>query len=237
MLRVYTGLPGEGKTTCMVSHLREAMRKKVRVEANFEMDLPEAEAEYFGTWQRLSETYNKKNCIIAIDELPAYADSRNWKNLPLPFLRKLQQHRKDALHIWGTCQSPKRLDVAFRELVDEWVVMRKITGSHYERPSADSFEDRKKRKAWGLFVAKTFDAERVDPAVANVPRVTKLGALLNLPLGGAEHVWLGKSLADSFDTMRHVDPEMPGTVHVQHLDVLCPVCGELHARHVDDPEV
>lgn len=235
MLRVYGGLPGYGKTTTMCNDLILAMEKGIHVAANFDMTLPIPLKEKFVSWSKLSETFEMKNCIIAIDELAAYADSRNWKNLPLPFLRKLQQHRKDSLHIWGTVQSPKRLDVAFRELVDEWVMMKKIAGSSFEKPSADTFEKKIGNKTvWGYFSATHYDNTEFD---ADTCVFEKKGLLLPFLTGERRIVKLTPKLARMFDTMHPIAPDMPNVVHVNHLEVNCPECGPLRARHTDDPEI
>lgn len=238
MLRVYIGLPGKGKTTCMVHDGLAVMEKGIGVAPNFVMDLPvplKEKTDLFTPWKRLSETFEMKNKVIMIDELAAYADARNWKNLPLPFLRKLQQHRKDSLHIWGTVQSAKRLDVAFRELVDEWIVMKKVAGSSYEKPSAAGFEKEiGKKKIWGYFTATTFDNTEVD---ADTCTFEKKGILLPFFTGERRVVRLTPALAKTFDTMNRIEPAMPNLVKVNHLTVVCDKCGELHARHSDDPEI
>jgi len=78
------------------------------------------------SWTKLSDLLMAQNAIIAIDEAHFYLNSRKWKELPMDFMRKIAEHRKDGLHIYGTVQNVNRLDVVARELIDYWYVCRKI---------------------------------------------------------------------------------------------------------------
>lgn len=78
------------------------------------------------SWTELHELTELHHCIIAMDEAHMYLNSRKWERLPFEFMRKLAQHRKDAVHIYGTVQNIRRIDVVARELVDYWYICRKI---------------------------------------------------------------------------------------------------------------
>jgi len=75
-----------------------------------------------GYWRRLEDLYSFQEGIIVMDEAHVYMNARRWKDMPESMEKKLAQHRKDGLHIWGTVQSVNRLDTIVRELIDYWYV-------------------------------------------------------------------------------------------------------------------
>lgn len=63
-----------------------------------------------------------------MDEAQIYLNARRWKDLPEEWEYKLQQHRKEGLHIFGSVQDLKRADTVLRELVGEYYECHKIFG-------------------------------------------------------------------------------------------------------------
>lgn len=136
---LHTGRPGTGKTYSLTKELLKALHQGEKVYANYKInwygelvkkfnwkkfkfewiEIPKENLQY---WNKLSDLFDVDNGIIAMDEAHIYMRSRNWEKLPEEMERKLSQHRKDGLHIWGTVQAIGRIDVIFRELVDYWYV-------------------------------------------------------------------------------------------------------------------
>lgn len=136
---LHTGRPGTGKTYNLTCDLLKALKKGRIVYSNYKINWngeyvrvwswrsfsfvrthrPASNLRY---WSKLADLYDVKEGIIAMDEAHIYMRSRGWDKLPEEMERKLAQHRKDGLHIWGTVQAVARIDVIFRELVDYWYV-------------------------------------------------------------------------------------------------------------------
>lgn len=136
---LYTGRPGTGKTYNLTRDLIKALDSGEVVYANYKIFWEGYEGRKFNwrklrfervsypasnlrSWNKLSDLFHVEDGIIAMDEAHIYMRSRNWEKLPEEMERKLSQHRKDGLHIWGTVQAIQRIDVIFRELVDFWYV-------------------------------------------------------------------------------------------------------------------
>jgi len=142
---MFTGRPGTGKTASLVNEVWKALDKGAVIYSNFYIDWKGYE-EKKTRWKRFLKTIGLKkewksypqsnlrswttlrdimkiqNGIVVMDEAHMYMNSRKWKDMDLEFMRKLAQHRKDGIHIWGTVQNVKRLDVVIRELIDYWYV-------------------------------------------------------------------------------------------------------------------
>jgi len=136
---LHTGRPGTGKTYNLTKEVLKALHKGRKVYANykifwngelvrvwnwrkFRLEWKEIPPENLKYWDKLSDLFEVEEGIIVMDEAHIYMRSRNWEKLPEQMERKLSQHRKDGLHIWGTVQAIGRIDVIFRELVDFWYV-------------------------------------------------------------------------------------------------------------------
>lgn len=140
---MYTGRPGTGKTYTLVNDVIKALNKGEIIYCNFWIDWNgyiekktwwkkvliklKIKKEYniypkenLKNWTKLSDILQIKNGIIVMDEAHFYMNSRKWKEMDMEFMRKLAQHRKDGIHIWGTVQNIKRLDIVIRELIDYW---------------------------------------------------------------------------------------------------------------------
>jgi len=85
-------------------------------------------------WKNVDELVKFTEADILIDEVANYFDARNWEHLTLDMRRWLSQGAKMGIEIYGTTQSFAQVDIAFRRLVDELILIRKIIGSR--RPSA-----------------------------------------------------------------------------------------------------
>jgi len=142
---MHSGRPGTGKTYNLTYDVLKALRKGFIIHSNYKINwngyrekrtwwrkilrligLKKRWNDYgkenLRYWVRLEDLYNVEDGIIVMDEAHVYMNARRWKDLPEGMERKLAQHRKDGLHIWGTVQSVNRLDTIIRELIDYWYV-------------------------------------------------------------------------------------------------------------------
>jgi len=142
---MYTGRPGTGKTYLLVLEMIKKLNKGSVVYSNFYIRWSGSTRKIFDwrrfrfvtvvypssnlrSYSKINELMHVEKCIIAMDEAHFYLNSRTWKETTekhFDFLKKLAQHRKDAIHIYGTVQNVKRIDVVMRELIDYWFVCTK----------------------------------------------------------------------------------------------------------------
>jgi len=167
MIELYTGLPGSGKTYALTRRCMDALDRGYTVYANFDLKHGRAQKEgRLVRWHDLDEIYRVTNGIIAMDEAHVYMNSRKWDALPEEMQVRLQQHRKDALHIWGTAQSHKRLDTVYRELVQRWYMCKKLFGSGEDDPLPKGEVRTTNKRVWGLIFVKEMDAEEMEEKLA-----------------------------------------------------------------------
>lgn len=146
---MYTGRPGSGKTYSLVIESIKLLNKGNIVYSNFKINWNGYEEKKtwwkkilialrlkkkwhsypktnLRSWDNFKDILEIKNGWIVMDEAHFYFNSRKWKEMPFEFMRKLAQHRKDGIHIIGTVQNIKRVDVLVRELIDFWYDCRKL---------------------------------------------------------------------------------------------------------------
>jgi len=129
-----SGRPGTGKTYFMVKHMFKNLAKTdmpIYINISIKKDVVEkylpkkakGRTKDIIYWKKLDDLKDVRTGFIYMDETHVYMNSRRWKSLDEGIERLLAQHRKRGLHLIGTVQSPNRLEVIFRELVDYWYVM------------------------------------------------------------------------------------------------------------------
>jgi hypothetical protein len=126
MITVIQGRPGQGKTVYLVALIGNFLRRGKHVYTNINLNVSNRYASQYHIIEDLSECTNVRSGEIVLDEIQVYLNSRNWDKLDPRFQVFLQQHRKRGLNITGACQSIKRADVVFRELVQRFYQINKI---------------------------------------------------------------------------------------------------------------
>jgi len=126
MINIITGRPGSGKTYVLTRYALEYLKKGLQVYSNYKINW---EGDNLHYWLDTKDLRDVENGIIIMDEAHVYFNSRRWDNLSTDMQRKLQQHRKEGLHIWGSCQHEARIDVVFRELVSSFYQCKKMITS------------------------------------------------------------------------------------------------------------
>jgi len=122
-IHILTGKPGTGKTARLTAIGFSFLEKGVDVYSNYKLNYSGKNLHYY---KSIEDILHIRKGIILMDEAQIYFNSRKWDRLPESWQYKLQQHRKQGLHIYGTVQNIKRLDTLMRELVSNYYECTKI---------------------------------------------------------------------------------------------------------------
>lgn len=114
MITGIVGLPGEGKTLYASKQIRAELEVGSIVYSNIHVD--DDDFIYYEDFKLLTKV---QNGFIVLDEAQVYMNSRNWKSFPEEFQAFAQQHRHQGVDILALTQNLNRVDVTFRELVQE----------------------------------------------------------------------------------------------------------------------
>ena len=114
----YFGLPGHGKTMCLVYRAEMCRKKygdKIYISSNFgykNEDFP------ITSWKDLLVEYDKP-VVFLYDEIQNEFCNRDYKKFPIELLTLLTQNRKGhGKKILYTAQRQNRVDLVFRELTN-----------------------------------------------------------------------------------------------------------------------
>lgn len=123
--RIYSGLPGSGKTLKMVEDCIALMRKGVVVYSNLTIIDPEYghRSRPLGSWLEMLRASVEaleegKPTVFAIDEIHLMCDARNWSKTPGWWLNLIAQRRHYGVGIIGTTQAIDQVEKRLRTLVD-----------------------------------------------------------------------------------------------------------------------
>lgn len=117
MIVLYKGSRGKGKTLTMVKDAYRFYKNGYRVLANFSLGF----GEYLSPDEilALNRSSNLMNCILVLDELQLFFDSRNFSRKEnKDFSNFIQQIRKRNIHILGTTQYLNTIELRFRQHID-----------------------------------------------------------------------------------------------------------------------
>jgi len=114
LIRVYTGLPGSGKSALAVWYAYKASKKGRRVFTNMtSLSFPHVRVE---SWRALLEA---RDGLILLDEGHIWFNSRLYRFIPYSLLCYWSQVRKNDLDVIITCQNIARVEKVLRELTNE----------------------------------------------------------------------------------------------------------------------
>lgn len=123
-ISVITGVPGAGKTAVLTAIARDLLEKdEVDVYSNYKIFYKSKRLKF---WRLLDDLLKITKGVILMDEIQIYLNSRFYAKMSIDMQYKLQQHRKEGLHIVGTVQNMARIDVTMRELVTNYYECRKV---------------------------------------------------------------------------------------------------------------
>ena len=118
MIILYRGARGRGKTLSLVKDAKRFYNNKFTVYTNMSsLSFGKVvTCEYILNLSRKSEL---KNCVLVIDEIELFFDSRQFGNKEnKAFSGFLQQIRKRNVHILCTCQYIGLIDIRIRQQLD-----------------------------------------------------------------------------------------------------------------------
>lgn len=117
MIVLYCGSRGRGKTLTMVKDAYKYYLVGYRIISN--MVLPFGEYMSSSDVLKLSRESELVNCILVLDELQLFFDSRNFgRQENKSFSYFIQQIRKRNVHILGTTQYVNTVELRFRQHID-----------------------------------------------------------------------------------------------------------------------
>jgi len=166
---IYSGLESSGKSLRLAMEAERLVRRNSRwfkktgilrpihsnmhFSASFTQYAKEAgiPLEY---WVNLGDLVLLDNVDIIIDEVGNYFNSRQWENLSTDVLSWLTQGAKRGIEIYGSAQDFAQVDKAFRRLVNELFLIRKIVGSG--RPAATKPPI---KRVWGICMVSQLDPQ------------------------------------------------------------------------------
>lgn len=118
MIHIYRGPRGSGKTLSMVKDALRCYNKGFKIYSNIS-------SLKFGQYitsdfiLSLNRSSKLKNCVLVIDEIELFFDSREFSQTQnKQFSRFLQQIRKRNIHILCTCQYISLIDIRIRQQLD-----------------------------------------------------------------------------------------------------------------------
>lgn len=117
MILLYKGARGKGKTLTMVKDAYFFFLNGYRIISNFTLrfgeHIPSEEV------LKLNRESKLMNCVLVLDELQLFFDSRNFsKKENKDFSNFIQQTRKRNIHILGTTQYVNTIELRFRQHID-----------------------------------------------------------------------------------------------------------------------
>lgn len=150
MFNLYTGLPGSGKTLLMTLALYPFLIKGYNVYSDYFINFKGDNLKYFNN---LEDIIEKRNCILAIDEISALLEPRNWENESMEVRRMFSQHRKRHLTLFSTTQHISLVAKSARIILDYWAEVKNYTPT----------EGRKGKRGFGSYLPFLLIREQVIP--------------------------------------------------------------------------
>jgi len=224
-ITVWTGLPGSGKSARMARAILNLLKRNknwykqtgilrpVRSNLKLAPKYEEKYREFLVYWKDPAELVEFVDCDVVIDEIATYFDATAWKDLSPDVKRFLQQHRKLGIEIYANTQTFATIDISFRRLTDELLIMKKLIGSKDPSPTKPPI-----KRIWGVSLVRHLD-----------PRNYKEDEAENKARGFGLFFITREFTADFYDTRQKiVKGEMPP---LKHIERKCLVCGKIHITH------
>jgi len=220
MIRLFTGLPGHGKTLLVVSLLLELRAKDasrplyVRGITGLTVDHALCE----GTdWCDLPD-----GSIVVIDEAQQVFPVRRAGD-PAEYIRNLATHRHRGIDIWLITQHPGLIDSFARKLIDRHTHVFRVASSEFAQvyewgevqddPRAMSAREVAETHTWKYpkAVYGAYTSAVLHTAKARIPK--KLVMLVVVVLVGLASVWMFKSWAHDKVSPVEAEASQPSLFH------------------------
>jgi len=149
-------------------------------------------------WKDIETWVDFRDCDMIIDEIGAYLDSRNFKDLPLDVRLWLAQASKLGVDMYGSAQDFAQVDVSFRRLVSSenggLFHITKMMGS--QRPAATKPPI---KRIWGICAMRQLDPVAYDETSK------KFNSKLALP----QFFFIREQICNIFDTTKRIPKTAP----------------------------
>lgn len=123
MITGIVGLPGQGKTLWATKQIHKSIDDGEIVFSNVHVNDNRLWF-YYEDFKLLTRV---QQALIVLDEAQVYMNARKWASFPEEFQAFSQQHRHQGVDIFALTQNLNRVDVTFRELVQElWEVRQRF---------------------------------------------------------------------------------------------------------------
>lgn len=226
MIKIYSGIPGSGKSLKLASESLRLLERNLRYYSStgivrkiysnmrFSSDVEKKYKEFIGYWNSTLQLVNLKDCDVIWDEVATDLDSTRWADTPLELKRWLQQHRKRGIDIYGTTQDFAMIDIAMKRLVSDLYVLYKIIGSRDKsatRPPPS--------RVWGLILVREV-----------APSSFRKRDGEDYKFIYSDWFLITSALCSAYDTQQEiVQGEFPPLRHVERK---CLTCGHIKVSHV-----
>jgi hypothetical protein len=168
-----------------------------------------------GFWEHLDDLVELRDCDIFIDEIGTYFDARLWTELDLDIRRWIQMGAKMGIEIYGTAQDFAQVDLAFRRLVSELYLIRKLIGSG--RPSNTKPPI---KKIWGICSINELEVQGYDE---------KKKEFVSAGILSWRFFRITRQACELFDTGHFIKRSKPRPL--KHMVRICPDCGAKRVTH------
>jgi len=136
-IKIYTGLPGNGKSLGMASEAvdmlyenkKNGLGRKVYSNLKFSEDVEKEFEGLIEYWNDARELALITKADIIWEEMSAYCDATQWQNMPSELKRFIKQHRHRQVRIIGNVQEFSDIDISVRRVTDRLIYMMKLAGS------------------------------------------------------------------------------------------------------------
>jgi len=230
MIRIFTGLPGAGKsallarTVVSVLYRNEKFYNKTGVVRKLYTNLklsPKVEERYkdfICYWSDLRELTPLRDVDVVIDEVATYFDARLWESLSLEMRRWLAQHRKFGIEIYGTSQDFAQVDKAFRRLTSDLVYLTKLIGTRDVSPTRPEV-----KRVFVVSLKTDLDPTKYDELKSKFASGRELFPSL---------IFITRQDVDIFDTRAEV--RLSASLPLKHIDRTCELsnCAFHKIQHV-----
>jgi len=210
MIKIYTGLPGSGKSLRTAKELlylldrnfkywkKSGIRREVWSNIKISPKLEKQYEHFIQYWEDPEVLVKLRDVDIIWDEIATYLDSTQYQNTPLELKRWLQQHRKFGIDIYGNTQDFLMVDIAMRRLTSSVLICRKMLGSRDKSATRPKIN-----KLWGLVIIREVDPDSYTENKTEYKFISW------------ELLGIRKVYCDAFDTTQEIKPgKYPSLRHI-----------------------
>jgi len=210
MIKIYTGLPGSGKSLRTAKELlyllkrnynywkKSGIKREIWSNIQVSKDLEKRYESFIKYWEDPEVLVRLRDVDVIWDEIATYLDSTQYQNTPLELKRWLQQHRKFGIDIYGNTQDFLMVDIAMRRLTSSVWLCRKMLGSRDKSATRPEV-----KTMWGVIIMREIDPDSFAENKAEYK------------FTGFEFLTIRKLYCNAFNTQQEIKPgKYPALRHI-----------------------